>query len=188
MPHETKPHVCPWWIGYFLLSPIRRIAHDPVKILASYIRDGMTALEIGPGMGFFSLPLARLVGREGRVICVDIQERMLKALRKRARKAGVLERITPVLAAENSLRIDEFEEEVDFAFAFAVVHEVPDQARLFEEIHHAMRPGSLLLLSEPKGHVTEDEFRKTVETARSKGFTVESSLDIKRNRSVLLRK
>lgn len=188
MTQENKPHVCPWWVGYLLVAPLRRLAQDPDKILSPYIREGMTVLEIGPGMGFFSLPLARLVGKEGRVICVDVQERMLKTLRKRAQKAGVLERITSVLAAENSLRIDDFEEKVDFAFAFAVVHEVADQARLLEEIHRSLKPGSLLLLSEPKGHVTAEDFMKTVETARTMGFTVESSLNIKRNLSVLLKK
>lgn len=188
MPHETEPHVCPWWIGYFLLSPLRRIAHDPDKILGPYVREGMTVLEIGPGMGFFSLPLARLVGKEGRIICVDVQEKMLKKLKRRAEKAGLLERITSVLAVEGSLPIEAFDNNVDFALAFAVVHEVPDQAQLFEQIHRSLKRGSLLLLSEPKGHVTEDEFRKTVESARSKGFTVESPLSIKRNLSILLKK
>ncbi|MGA9364165.1 MAG: class I SAM-dependent methyltransferase [Bacteroidota bacterium] len=188
MTHESKPHVCPWWIGYFLLSPLRRIAQDPGTILGPYVRAGMTVLEIGPGMGFFSLPLARLVGKEGRVICVDVQEKMLKKLKKRAAKVGVLERITATLAGEDSLRIDELANKVDFVLAFAVVHEVPDQARLFEQIHRSLKRGSLLLLSEPKGHVTEKEFRRTIETARAKGFTVESSLNIKRNVSALLRK
>jgi ubiquinone/menaquinone biosynthesis C-methylase UbiE len=188
MPDESKPHVCPWWIGYFLLSPLRRIAHDPDTILGPYVREGMTVLEIGPGMGYFSLPLARLVGKEGRVICADVQEKMLGKLKKRARKAGVLERITSVLAVEDSLRIEALEEKVDFALAFAVVHEVPDQDRLFDQMHRSMKPGALLLVSEPKGHVTEEGFQRTIETARAKGFTVESSLNIKRNLSALLRK
>jgi ubiquinone/menaquinone biosynthesis C-methylase UbiE len=188
MAEEGIPHVCPWWLGYTLLGPLRRIVHDPEKILKPHVREGMTVLEIGPGMGYFSLPLARLVGKEGRVICVDVQERMLKTLRKRARKAGVLERITTVLSGENWLQIHDFDEKVDFAFVFAVAHEVPDQARLFEEIHRSMKPGALLLLSEPKGHVKEAEFQRTTEVARAKGFVVVSPLTIKRNYSVLLRK
>jgi ubiquinone/menaquinone biosynthesis C-methylase UbiE len=188
MNQENEPHVCPWWIGYFLLSPLRRIAHNPDKILAPYIRDGMTVLEIGPGMGFFTLPLARLVGKEGRVVCVDIQEKMLERLKKRAARAGVLERITATLADKDSLRVDELANKVDFVLAFAVVHEVPNQARFFEEIYRSMKSGSLLLVSEPKGRVTDEDFRKTTETARAKGFAVESSLDIKRNLSILLKK
>jgi hypothetical protein len=42
--------VCPWWLGYLLASPIRRLLGDPVKVVAPYVREGMTVLEPGPGM------------------------------------------------------------------------------------------------------------------------------------------
>ena len=48
--------VCPWWLGYFLASPIRKLVHDPRSILEAYVKSGMTALDIGCAMGFFSLP------------------------------------------------------------------------------------------------------------------------------------
>ena len=51
-----------------LASPLRRLLHDPAKILAPYVREGMTVLEPGPGMGFFTLDLARRVGASGRVV------------------------------------------------------------------------------------------------------------------------
>ena len=68
MPHHS--HVCPWWIGYFLASPLRRRIHNPDRILAPYVRSGMRILEIGPGMGFFTIPMAGMVGAEGRIIFV----------------------------------------------------------------------------------------------------------------------
>ena len=171
-----------------MLNPVRRILQDPDRILGPYVRQGMTVLEIGPGMGFFSLPLARLVGKSGKVICVDVQERMLKKLRKRAEKAGAVDRITTILAEGNSLRIEKYEGEIDFALAFAVIHEVPDQGRLFEEVYRSMKIGSLLLVSEPKGHVTQGNFRITVETACAKGFAEVSSPDIRKSHSILLKK
>jgi ubiquinone/menaquinone biosynthesis C-methylase UbiE len=187
-PTEEKPHVCPWWIGYFLLSPLRRTLQNPDRILAPYVRDGMTVLEIGPGMGFFSLPLARLVGKSGRVVCVDVQEKMLKKLKKRAEKSGLLGRITAILTEGNSLQIEKYEGQVDFALAFAVVHEVSDQGRMFDEVSHSMKSGSLLLVSEPKAHVTEEDFQTSIETAHARGFKQEASLDIRKSYSVLLRK
>jgi len=94
-----RPHrVCPWWLGYLLASPLRRILIPPAKVLAGHVRPGMTVLEPGPGMGFFTLELARLVGGSGRVIAVDIQPRMLDGLRRRAAKAGVLDRVYARLA------------------------------------------------------------------------------------------
>src|SRR5689334_22447611 len=95
--------VCPWWIGYLLASPLRRLAFDPHKILTPYVHSGMTVLEPGPGMGFFTLELARLVGPEGRVVAVDIQPRMISALTRRASKARLLDRIDIRLAQAGSM-------------------------------------------------------------------------------------
>ena len=185
---ESKPHVCPWWLGYLLVNPLRRLLENPEQILGPYVREGMTVLEIGPGMGYYSLPLARMVGANGRVICVDVQEKMLQSLRKRTAKAGLLDRMTTVLASNDSLHLEAYQSKVDFAFLFAVVHEVPDQGRLFEEAHGAMKHEGLLLLAEPKGHVKPQEFERTVELAKSKGFQVTKAVDIRRYNSVLLRR
>ena len=76
--------VCPWWLGYVLASPLRRLLQDPVAIVQPYISPGMTVLEPGPGMGFFTIELARLVGGTGRVIAVDIQPKMLDGLKARS--------------------------------------------------------------------------------------------------------
>ncbi len=188
--HPSAEHcrVCPWYIGYLLINPLRRLFQDPRAILSPYVREGMTVLEIGPGMGYFSLPLARLVGAGGRVICVDVQQKMLDSLHKRAAKAGLAERITPVLASEDSLHLEPFREAVDFALAFAVVHEVPDQSRLFEQISGAMKQGGRLLLSEPRGHVDDQAFGNTLRTASKHGLKFESSTNIRQSLSAILLK
>jgi hypothetical protein len=58
-------HACPWWLGYLLITPLRRLKENPAKILAPLVRSGMTAVEPGPGMGYFTLELARRVGPQG---------------------------------------------------------------------------------------------------------------------------
>ena len=73
-------HTCPWWLGYLLVTPLRRLKEDPARILAPHVQEGMTVLEPGPGMGFFTLELSRRVGPRGRVVAVDLQEEMLAAL------------------------------------------------------------------------------------------------------------
>jgi hypothetical protein len=40
--------VCPWWLGYLLASPVRRLLQDPTRIVAPHVREGMTVLEPGP--------------------------------------------------------------------------------------------------------------------------------------------
>ena len=55
--------VCPWWLGYLLASPLRRLLQDPAAVIKPYVRGGMTVLEPGPGMGFFTVEVARTDAR-----------------------------------------------------------------------------------------------------------------------------
>ncbi len=181
-------HVCPWYIGYLLASPFRRLFQHPENILNPYVKAGMTVLEIGPGMGFFSLPLAKLVGESGQVICVELQERMLNSLRKRADKAGLLWRIDTRLCTQDSLKIEDLTGKIDFALAFAVVHEIPDPKNFFVEIFNSLKKGGIVLVSEPTGHVTKEEFDETLSLAVAAGFTQVDTLIIKRSHAVLLKK
>ncbi len=180
--------VCPVWIGYLLLSPFRKLWQNPDKIFDGYVKPGMTVLDVGSAMGYFSIPLARMVGSQGKVICVDMQEGMLKVLRKRARKAGVEDRIAPHLCKQDSLGLQNLPATVDFALTFAVVHEVPDQEKLFREIAAALKARGRLLLAEPKGHVKDKDFVATVAFAEQSGFRVLERPNIHRSHTALLEK
>ena len=169
---NQERHVCPWWIGWLLASPLRRLTHEPKRILSPFVSDGMLVLEPGPGMGFFTMELARAVGARGRVIAVDIQEPMLASLARRMRKAGLEERVECRLAREDSLRIDDLRGTIDFVLAFAMVHEVPDAERFFSEIAAALKRGGRMLFAEPAGHVNEEGFRASFELAAAAGLHV----------------
>jgi ubiquinone/menaquinone biosynthesis C-methylase UbiE len=178
--------VCPFWVGYLLRNPLRRLLHDPRQILAPFVRPGMTVLDIGCAMGFFTLPLAEMAGPQGRVIAVDVQERMLAALRKRAARAGLLGRIDSRLAPADTLGLEDLAGQVDFALAFAVVHEVPDAAGLFRELAGLLHVGGLCLLAEPKGHVGSAAFECTLAAAKEAGFAVREGPRIIRCHSAVL--
>jgi len=180
--------VCPFWVGHLLASPLRRLLQDPEKILGPWVEPGMMALDVGCAMGFFSLPLAKMVGEKGKVVCVDLQEKMLRSLRKRALKAGLAGRIIPRLCGENSLTLKEFEEKIDFALVFAVIHEVPDARGFFSEIWKAMKSGSRSLLAEPKWHVSAEEFETTLSIAGEKGLQLVDRPRIAMSHSALLAK
>src|SRR5690348_3706364 len=145
--------VCPGWAGYLLASPLRRLLHDPQVILKPYVVEGMTVLEPGPGMGFFTLELARLVGPKGRVIAVDLQPKMLEGLMRRAHKVNLDGRIHTRRAVGEHLGIDDLQTSVDFALAFAMIHEVARPDVLLSDIHDALKPAAKLLLAEPQRHV-----------------------------------
>ena len=180
--------VCPWWLGYVLAAPMRKLAQNPARILLPYVKKGDTVLDAGSAMGFFSLPMAQLIGETGHVVSVDLQEKMIRGLKRRAVKNGVEKRMEMRVCTPQSLCIDDLVEKVDFALAFAVVHEVPDPARFFREIYSSVRKGGLLLFSEPTGHVTQEGFNNTLAVARDIGFHVVSFPVIRRSYSALLAK
>jgi len=180
--------VCPWWMGYLLASPLRRWTQNPEQLLAPYVKSGMTVLEPGPGMGFFTLPLAAMVGPTGRVVAVDIQARMLQSLQRRAGKAGLLPRIETRLAEPGSMGLGDLLGAVDLVLAFAVVHEVPSVEKFFVETVATLKPGALLLLSEPAGHVTEAGFAGELQAARQAGLELVSRPTIRRSMAAVLRK
>jgi ubiquinone/menaquinone biosynthesis C-methylase UbiE len=176
-------HVCPVWVGYLLASPVRKLFHDPKKILDPYVKEGMRVLDVGSAMGFFSIPAAKMVGGEGRVICVDCQAKMLSTLEKRAQKAGVAARIDTRICSTDALGLADLTEQIDVALAVAMVHEAPDPERLLTEIAATLKPNGRLLIAEPKGHVSEDQIRETLRVTTSIGLTVVDEPSIKRTYS-----
>jgi ubiquinone/menaquinone biosynthesis C-methylase UbiE len=189
MAHHQADHVCPPWLGYFLaFNPLRRLMHSPGSVLAPFVSEGMTMLEPGPGMGFFTLELARLVGPRGHVTAVDIQPKMLEVLRRRAERAGLLDRLDLRLLTRNSLGVQDLAGKIDFVFAFAMVHEVPDVAQFFSETFATLRAGGRLLFSEPSGHVAEEHFARSLNLALAAGLRIESRPRIRISRSALLRR
>jgi len=144
----------------------------------------MTVLDIGPGMGFFTIPAARMVGDDGRVIAVDLQPKMLSSLVKRAEKAGVASRIVTKLCQPDSIGVSD---PIDFCLAFNVVHEVPDAGALFSQIRSILKPTGRLLLAEPAGwHFSETDFQGTVAKASAAGLKLIGDPKIARSRSALL--
>ncbi len=162
-------HVCPWWLAYTFDNPVRRLFHKQDTIFTSYLEQGMTAIDIGCGMGYFSIGMAHIVGAGGRVISVDIQQQMLDVVMKRAGKAGVADRIQPHKCREDSLALSA---RADFVLTFWMVHEVPDIRRLMKEIHTLIKPKGKYLLAEPVIHVGAARFEEISALVLQAGFHV----------------
>jgi len=174
--------VCPWWLCFTFDNPLRKLLHNPETILSPYVRPGSTVIDIGPGMGYFSIPLARLVGPTGCVIAIDVQAKMLEALARRAARSGVSERIKPHLASADSLGNHP---KADFVMAFWMVHEVPNQRTFLTEIFELLKPKGLFLLAEPIIHVRKKSFLRTLQTANEIGFVVKDMPKIRLSHTVL---
>jgi len=183
--HQAEP--CPWWLGFVLAHPVRKLFQNPANVVAPYVEGGMVVLEPGCGMGFFTLELARRVGSSGRVVAVDLQQKMLDGLHRRARKAGLLDRLDIRKTDEKTLGVADLVGLVDFVLAFYVVHELSDPTGFFSEVHDSLRPQGRLLIVEPRAHGGGDDgLQGSVDLAAQAGLVVVDRPVIGRNQVVLL--
>ena len=159
--------VCHWWLAYTFDNPVRRLIHKPQKILGNYVKEGMTVMDLGCGMGHFSIGMAGLVGSTGKVIAVDLQQKMLDIMSRRSRRAGLDDRIIPHLCRADAIDIDE---SVDFILAFWMVHEVPDQNQFFNQLKSLLAAKGKILIAEPKMHVTAEGLKRTLDIAQTCGL------------------
>ena len=177
-------HICPWWLAYTFDNPLRKLFHKPQKMLGPYIKKGMKVMDIGCGMGFFSIGMAKLVGEKGEVFSVDLQPKMLEVTEKRAKLAGVAERIFLHRCGPDTLDIDE---KVDFILTFWMVHEVKDQRDFFSQLQSNLNGGGMILTAEPKMHVSAEDFQKTLAIAQSVGLQLCGQPPIRFSHTALLK-
>jgi len=176
-------HVCPWWGGYLIDNRLRRLIHDPGRILAPYVAEGMTVMDFGCGMGLFALEMARMVGPHGLVVAVDVQPRMLDEVKVRARRQGLAERVQTRCSGAESLG---FHVHVDFCLAFYSLHEVRGQRRMLEDLYLCLRPCGRLLWVEPVGHVPAKTFARMIESAEEVGFRATERPSVRWSHAVVL--
>ncbi len=187
-PWSGSNHVCPPWIARMMLNPLRRWVENPDVLLEGHVHSGDLAVDVGCAMGYYSLPLARRVGREGRVICVDLQPKMLEGLRKRASSRGLVDRLDLRRCAPDSLPLDDVAGKVAVALVMHVVHEAPDPSALFRQLAAAMQRGGRVLFSEPLGHVSRAAFDRSLGIAAQAGLEVKEPLRIRWGRGRILHK
>jgi ubiquinone/menaquinone biosynthesis C-methylase UbiE len=178
-----KHHVCPWWLAYTFDNPLRRLFHRPTAMFLGLVEEGMTVMDVGCGMGYFSIALAKIVGPQGRVIAVDLQPQMLNILRKRTEKAGMVDRIQTHQSEASSLGI---ETKLDFALAFWMVHETPDAHSFFREIVSLLKPCGKMLIAEPKLHVSAEHFQEILTAAEAAGLRIAARPRIALSRAAVL--
>ncbi len=179
-------HTCPVWVGYLLLIPLRKLGENPETILSPLVAQGMTVADVGCAMGFFSLPLARMVGEKGRVICVDINKKMLRNLEKRARRNRLDHIVETRESTQEDLGLDDVVNTIDLVTAVHVVHETRYPRRFFLQIRKALRPEGRVVVMEPKGHVSDQAFEKTRQLALEIGFSEIESKRLIRSRVLVL--
>ncbi|WP_445475287.1 class I SAM-dependent methyltransferase [Methanococcoides methylutens] len=177
--------VCPAAISGILDNRIRRWFQKPRKILEPYVQEGMTVLDLGCGSGFFSIEIARMVGSSGLVIASDLQEGMLRKLRKKIKGTDLEKRVILHKCEEDVIGISE---KVDLAIVFYMLHEVPNPEKTLNELSSIVKTNGFLFIAEPYLHVSSKGFNNTIKMALDNGFTIVERPKIFLSRAVVLKK
>lgn len=163
----ARNDVCPAKLAWGLDNIFRKWLQNPAKLLGNLVKEKMTVLDVGCGPGFFSIEMAKMVGKSSKVIAADLQEEMLEKLAHKIQDKEAQSIIKLHKCEENKIGVLE---KVDFALAFYMVHEVPDPKNFFEELHSIIKSGGKLLVIEPKFHVSKKDFGIAMEIAKAAGF------------------
>jgi PelA/Pel-15E family pectate lyase len=110
------------------------------------VQAGDVVCDLGCGNGFYTLPLAEMVGPTGRVLAVDIQKQMLTLLRRRAEHKGLAERIVPILSTPTDPKLPEGG--VDLVLLVDVYHELSHPEAVLLALRKSLKPGGRIVLAE----------------------------------------
>lgn len=180
-----KNHICPVEKAGHLDNRFRRWFQNPQKILQPFIKKGMTAVDLGCGPGFFTVDMAKMIGRDGRIIACDLQEGMLEKLWGKIEGTEFEKRIILHKCQADKIGIAE---QVDFILAFYVVHEILHQEKFFEETKSLLKTDGRFLIVEPLFHVSKKAFMRTIQKAQEAGLNADKGPKLFFSKTAILRR
>lgn len=167
MSGKNVHQVCPVEQAGALDSKLRRALQNPTRIVSPFIKAGMRVLDFGCGPGYFTLPMANLVGPSGQVVAADLQQGMLNKLAARLRHEEYSNRVDLHLTQSKSSGL---QGQFDFILACYVLHEVPSISLWFDEMRSLLSAKGTILVLEPPIRVSRKEFAETMRRGADSGL------------------
>jgi ubiquinone/menaquinone biosynthesis C-methylase UbiE len=152
------------------INPFKRLFENPQRSLEPYIRKGQVVVDLACEKGYYTLPLAECVGREGKVYAVDLNEKAIQELKRKVDKSGNHNIELHTCSAADLSFIED--KSVDFVLANGLLCSMSAQRPLaLKEIKRILKPNGQAYLSlggpRPLGYVNRAEWEKILE-----GFNV----------------
>ncbi|MDX6673645.1 MAG: hypothetical protein QOH11_1063 [Solirubrobacteraceae bacterium] len=158
---RRNPSACPYNQRFWIEAPHPFITRARLREILEPV-PGERVLEVGPGTGYYTLPVADWLGPEGSLDVFDLQHEMLDHTMRRAGERG-LANITPTQGDARQLPYDDAI--FDAAYLVTVLGEIPDQAAALAELRRVLKPTGRLVIGELFG----DPHMVTVGALRERG-------------------
>ena len=169
---RKNPSACPYSQRFWVEAPHPFITRDRLgEILEP--RPGERLLEVGPGTGYYALPMARALAPDGRLDVLDVQEEMLDHTLARAREQRIAN-IEPTRADATAMPYEDAS--FDGAYLVTVLGEIPDQEAALRELRRVVKPGGRIVVGELFGDPHMVTHGALVERADAAGLRLDRKL------------
>ncbi|MCK4614563.1 MAG: methyltransferase domain-containing protein [Thermoplasmata archaeon] len=136
---------------------LRNIGRDTEAILRDVgVKEGQTVVDYGCGIGNFTFPAAKIVGKDGTVYAMDIHPMVIKLIDRKVRKGGFGNIKTVLTRRETGLA----DRSVDIVLLYDVLQMIKDKEKLIRELHRVLKPDCML--SATPEHMDADEFMRVI--------------------------
>ena len=138
------------WPEYFNSTAKRKDSQAERVVRVLKLKRGSAVADLGAGGGYFSVLMARAVGKKGVVYAVEISRESIRYIKKYAMKMGV-KNVKTILARENDSKLKS--KSVDLVFVRNVFHHISNQVKYFKKLRQVLNPGGKVVIIEYKPHV-----------------------------------
>ena len=141
---RRNPSACPYSQRFWVEAPHPIITRAKLRTVLDP-QPGERLLEVGPGTGYYALPVAGWLAPGGELELLDIQREMLDHTLRRAAEQG----IDNLVATQSDAQQMPYEDaRFDGAYLVTVLGEIPDRTAALRELHRVVRPGGRVVVGE----------------------------------------
>jgi FkbM family methyltransferase len=123
----------------------REILPPEQTLINLHLHEGDIMADIGCGIGYFSIPASKIVGKSGKIFAIDILPKMLQDVEIKIKENNILN-IEIVLTEENNLKLED--NSVTFAFISTVLHEAEKKEDFLKEVKRILAPNGKIAIVE----------------------------------------
>ena len=140
-------------------NPLLPIFRNPYKLLeAAGLKLGQKVVEVGCGPGFFTIPAAKIVEKEGLIYAVDIHPMAIERVKEKIEREGI-KNVRPILTNASDTGLPD--RSVDLAFIFGLRYIAGGLGNVVSEMHRILKPAGIFSFEKTRG--SEEELIKEVE-------------------------